>query len=476
MNLCISSFLLVISFSFLHSNSLQDCCGLFPIAGKIGTELPPNILNLENGREEDIIQSKRPVEFSVQKQVFNQGIGPSEKFISRKITNNNLKDRLNFPVSGNKKVSNKVSNIKFGAKRTAFFGTNVNCNPILQNKQTGTVPTFFYPPRIKTRVFSPPNIDAWERSMREEMRLNGRSKQTVDRLLLRIRNYYNDQTIMPEDFAPNGPSYNMSKESRELAEKNIKRSVESLVNSLKKRKSYGRNQNISEFNNKNLLGKLAFINTQLTKLGREKVSIDDLKFVVTKKFQSSKKIDDLDIGNRNRFVKNPMAFDFKSIEFKGERKDTLKFVESIYLGFANWLAKEGYFFPSNDKEVIGRAKEVYDLVNFELNKIGKTEEYIIFEEKTIAYLEDVLDEKGNDAAKNKTFDLIIDKKILAKHELNTIENDSKHYHHLASLPGRVISKDYAENMAIKKGTYTLASGEKIIQKRLLNRLPGHSLN
>ena len=60
--------------------------------------------------------------------------------------------------------------------------------------------------------------------------------------------------------------------------------------------------------------------------------------------------------------------------------------------------------------------------------------------KTIAYLEDVLDEKGNDAANNKTFDVIIDKKILAKRELNTIENDDKHYHHLASLPGRVISK------------------------------------
>ena len=46
--------------------------------------------------------------------------------------------------------------------------------------------------------------------MREEMRLKG-VQQTVDRLLSRIRNYYNDQTIMPEDFAPNGPSYNMSK-------------------------------------------------------------------------------------------------------------------------------------------------------------------------------------------------------------------------------------------------------------------------
>ena len=49
----------------------------------------------------------------------------------------------------------------------------------------------------------------------------------------------------------------------------------------------------------------------------------------------------------------------------------------------------------------------YDLVNFELNKIEK-QEYIIFEEKTIAYLEDV--KKGNDAAKNKTFDVIVDKK------------------------------------------------------------------
>ena len=135
-------FLLFISFSFLHSNSLQDCCGLFPIAGKIGTKLPSNILKVKRVGE-DIIQSKRPVEFSVQKQVFNQGIGPSEKFISRKITNNNLKDRLNFPVSGNKKLSNKVIDIEFGAKKSAFFGTNVNCNPILQKNQIGTVPTFF---------------------------------------------------------------------------------------------------------------------------------------------------------------------------------------------------------------------------------------------------------------------------------------------------------------------------------------------
>ena len=43
-------------------------------------------------------------------------------------------------------------------------------------------------------------------------------------------------------------------------------------------------------------------------------------------------------------------------------------------------------------------------------------------------------------------------------------------------PAGVISKDYVENMAIKKGTYTLASGEKIIRERRLNRLPGHSLN
>ena len=63
--------------------------------------------------------------------------------------------------------------------------------------------------------------------------------------------------------------------------------------------------------------------------------------------------------------------------------------------------KRGYFFPSNDKEVIGKAKEVYDIVNFELYKIGKTEEYIIFEEKTISYLEDLFDEKGNDATRIK---------------------------------------------------------------------------
>ena len=106
--------------------------------------------------------------FSVQKQVFKQEVGLCEKSTPRKITNKSFDDWLNFPVSGNKKFSNKVSNIKFGAKRTAFFGTNVNCNPILQNKLTGTVPTFLSF-RDKDESFSPPNIDAWERSIREEM-------------------------------------------------------------------------------------------------------------------------------------------------------------------------------------------------------------------------------------------------------------------------------------------------------------------
>ena len=52
-----------------------------------------------------------------------------------------------------------------------------------------------------------------------------------------------------------------------------------------------------------------------------------------------------------------MAFDFKSIEFKGERKDTLKFVESIYLGFANWLANEGVFFLQMIKKSLGWQKK-----------------------------------------------------------------------------------------------------------------------
>ena len=42
------------------------------------------------GGEEDIIQSKRPTDFSVQKPVFKQEIGLCEKSIPRKITNKNL--------------------------------------------------------------------------------------------------------------------------------------------------------------------------------------------------------------------------------------------------------------------------------------------------------------------------------------------------------------------------------------------------
>ena len=105
----------------------------------------------------------------------------------------------------------------------------------------------------------------------------------------------------------------------------------------------------------------------MTKLGREKVSIEDLKFVVTKKFQSSKKIDDLDIGTRNRFVKNSMAFDFKSIEFKRERKDTLEFVEIFILVLLTGWQKRGIFFLQMIKKSLGGQKS-YDLVTLSLIK------------------------------------------------------------------------------------------------------------
>ena len=89
---------------------------------------------------------------------------------------------------------------------------------------------FYYAPRMKSiRVSSPPNIEGWERSLRNEMRLNGRSKQTVDRLLARIQKYYGDPSIEASDYTPGNEGYLPSRESRELAELRIRRSVESMA-------------------------------------------------------------------------------------------------------------------------------------------------------------------------------------------------------------------------------------------------------
>ena len=91
-----------------------------------------------------------------------------------------------------------------------------------------------------------------ERSMREEMRLNGRSKQTVDRLLSEsVITIMTKQSCLKILLLMVQVTICLKSQGN-WPRKNIKRSVESLVDSLKKRKSYGRNQNISEFNIKKI--------------------------------------------------------------------------------------------------------------------------------------------------------------------------------------------------------------------------------
>ena len=66
-------------------------------------------------------------------------------------------------------------------------------------------------------------------------------------------------------------------------------------------------------------------------------------------------------------------------------------VKAHYLSFADWLASKEKAFPSLDPEVDEMTMKTFDLVNAELRGIGKFESMLIFREKTIAYLEDVLD-------------------------------------------------------------------------------------
>ena len=69
-------------------------------------------------------------------------------------------------------------------------------------------------------------------------------------------------------------------------------------------------------------------------------------------------------------------------------------IEEIYKSFATWLADNNKEFPSLDPQVDAFTLRYFEQVNQELRELGKVDTMQIFREKTLAHLDEVLDNRG----------------------------------------------------------------------------------
>jgi hypothetical protein len=237
------------------------------------------------------------------------------------------------------------------------------------------------------RVSSVPDIERWESALRKNMALNGRNKSKVDELLNRIRNHYGDQSIEAKDYSPNGEGYVPSEATRSLAESRIERTVKGMADFFEKSGNPEMNPFKSASGDSFLKGKLAFVNTELDKIGKPRVSLEELKQVISlqmSKPSPSPTLDRFEVAGKPE-EKAPVQ---ERVLDEGTVKDLVK---ARYVAFAGWLAENDKQFPSLDREVDAKTMETFDLVNNDLRKIGKFESMTVFREKTIAYLEDIQD-------------------------------------------------------------------------------------
>ena len=483
------SLLLILFFlvsSKLYSNSLIDCCGLFsPNSVAFNPPGSPRyIAPVKKGLENRFNRPKNikfdctdPISNEVSKLTFDEKSFEKRKFVP--------------PVREKFEQAKNVSPY-IPAQHNVFIPRK-KCPPTLRNYVPSSPAMFYYGPRMKSvRVSSSPNIEGWERSMREEMRLNGRSKHTVDRLLARIQNYYDDNTITANDYAPGNEDYAPNSVSRELAETRIRRSVESMADFYKKSGNAEMDSSKSSNGSTMIKGQLAFINTQLDKLGKARVGMEELREIVSLKLNPSvlpaealEKID-------NQGDHNPRS-DIKPIEeflprannliaeqiLPGEEfnKDLIEAkTEGIYKSFAIWLADNNKDFLSLDPQVDAFTLRYLEQVNQELRGLGKLDTMQIFREKTLAHLDEILDNRGN-AAEGLDRTPFLAKPPLANEEDPLFRGPlptRASYIHLASLPGKVVSSNNETAILSGKRNQFDDQGNKKVF-RVMNNLPGKAV-
>ena len=433
--------------STLYSNTLLDCCGL--LVGQLVEITPPAsvpiIRQVKPVRQNPVVEKPRRKEVVVRPTTKDLAIEAITKaqIKSRKQTFKPVRQPVIQAENKNKAIIDCLKN---------KLSRSVNNYP---GSRTGPA-LFYYPPRMKSiRVTSPPNIEGWERSLREEMRLKGRSRHTVDRLLARIQKYYEDPTIEASDYAPGNEGYEPSSGTRKLAEARIRRSVESITEFYKKSKNIDMNNSKLTNGGEMMKGKLAFINIQLDKIGKERIEMEDLREIVGLKLsppavrgeiaKALPKVDRLDpvvpipdIAQLVPFIKEPEGIkEMKNFNVPNNGLVEAK-IEQLYQKFATWLANNGKTFPSLDPEVDTLTLSYFEQVNEELRKLGGFEKMDIFREKTLAYLDEILDGRGQDFIPKGQKPRLI-KPIIPKEEDPLFRGkNSISYIHLASLPGRVM--------------------------------------
>ena len=287
--------------------------------------------------------------------------------------------------------SNFVSNAKrryCAEKAGVAQPVSSNSAPSLQSIPSAPVVYYMERPIKSIRVSSVPDIERWEGSLRKNMALNGRNKGKLDELLNRIRNHYGDQSIEAKDYSANGKGYVPSDSTRNLAESRIERTVKSMAVFFEKSGNLEMDPSKSAGGDGFLKGKLSFVNTELDKLGKPRVSLEELKQVISLQMTGSAS----PVAVIDHFQAPKTLVEEAPAEERGLDENLVKErVKDRYIAFAGWLVDNKKKFPSLDPEVDGKTMETFDLVNTELRGIGKFESMTIFREKTIAYLEDLQD-------------------------------------------------------------------------------------
>lgn len=484
--------------SKVHANSLMVCCGL--IKQDIGDFVPPQSQKFVPPVQKVVPKKDNSFKPELIGRIgFNNKQSQSEKvtreksrvdqFMGTESRNNQFSPKQKQYLERNHRAKEFIPH-----NLVSFIPQN-RCPPSQVNHlpQTSSPAMFYYAPRMKSiRVSSAPNIEGWERSIREEMRLKGRSRQTVNRLLARIQKYYDDPTIEASDYAPGNSGYQPSSESRELAETRIRRTVESMVEFFTKSKNLNMDESQSSNGSSMLKGKLAFINTQLDKLGKERVGMDELREIVAMKLNPApvqainNDKDDLKVEGLNEVLPGPQIaqmvpqakdilgqVDLALPNFDKE-KVVESNVESLYESFAMWLVDNEKRFPSLDPEVDVLTLRYFDQINGQLRELGKFENMQIFREKTLAHLDEILDDRGQ---LQEPLDQSSEKLVPEGDDDPLFRGESTvpGYVHLASLPGKVIpssnSKKVDLNLPGSKVQPFDSMGNKRVF-RVMNNLPG----
>ena len=472
--------------SKLFSNSLIDCCGLFSPNSVVFSppDSPRFIAPVQEGLENRLkLPDSTKLGYSKPNSKQNRKFVIDEKSFQ--------KGKYVPPVREKFEQANKVP--RFIPANHNTFVPQKKCPPTVQNSPPASPAMFYYAPRIKsTKVSSPPNIEGWERSMREEMRLNGRSKHTVDRLLARIRKYYDDNTITAHDYAPGNEDYAPNSASRKFAETRIRRSIESMADFYKQSGNPQMDSGKSSNGSRMIKGQLSFINTQLDKLGKDRVGLEELREIVGLKLSPS-----LPPNKAFAKIKNPAGLnspaDIQPVEEflphgnnliakqvlprKEVNKDLINAkIEEIYKSFATWLADNNKEFPSLDPQVDAFTLRYFEQVNQELRELGKVDTMQIFREKTLAHLDEVLDNRGLGMEGMDRAPHLVEPD-LPKEEDPVFRGPSlkqPSYIHLASLPGKVVSsKKESATLPGNRNQFDNQGNQRVF--RVMNNLPGKAV-